>query len=72
MAATRNTNYYHMGLLAPDVTAISPPVYTGDYVDGLDSINERGRVAVPQGLGLGFEHDWDYIAANRSDYVEYK
>ena len=61
-----------MGLMAPGVTNISPPIYAADYEDGLDAVDERGHVPVPDGNGVGVPYDWDYISAHRSDYVEYK
>lgn len=64
MAATRNTNYYELGLVAPDclVPHSEPPVYE-EYTDAL-SAAEDGRYPVPDGPGLGVEYDWDFIEAN--------
>ncbi|HET7323112.1 MAG TPA: enolase C-terminal domain-like protein [Halococcus sp.] len=61
MAAIRNTNYYEMALVHPEVENPVPPVYLGDYADRLDSIDENGTVPVPDGPGLGVEYDWEYI-----------
>lgn len=61
MAAIRNTNYYEMALVHPEVENPVPPVYTDNYADKLDTIDENGTVPVPDGPGLGVEYDWDYI-----------
>jgi len=62
MSAIRNTNYYEMGLLHPRVDFHpSDIVYSCDYRDGLEAIDENGCVSVPEGPGLGVEYNWDYI-----------
>lgn len=64
MAATRNANYYELGLVGPDSEGVhsEPPVYAGNYADRLDSVDDDGCVEVPDGPGLGVEYDWAYIA----------
>jgi L-alanine-DL-glutamate epimerase-like enolase superfamily enzyme len=64
MAAIRNTNYYEMGLVHPKTTDTAPPIYT-DYSDGLDAVDERGHVPVPDGPGLGATINWDWVEAHR-------
>jgi len=64
MAATRNTNYYELALVHPEVDNPIPPVYDGGYSDMIDTIDDDGTVAVPDGPGLGVEYDWDYIEDN--------
>ena len=61
MAATRNTNYYELGLVAPECPTphTEPPVYD-TYTDSLDAA-EDGRYSVPQGDGLGVAYDWEYV-----------
>jgi L-alanine-DL-glutamate epimerase-like enolase superfamily enzyme len=71
MAATRNANYYEMALVHPDAPNTTPPVYTGDYRDELDAIDDDGTVPVPSGPGLGVGYDWDYIEANAIGRREY-
>jgi L-alanine-DL-glutamate epimerase-like enolase superfamily enzyme len=61
MAAIRNTNYYEMALLHPEVENPVPPVYLNGYADKIDSIDSNGTVSVPDGPGLGVEYDWEYI-----------
>ena len=72
MAATRNTNYYELGLVAPQCPTphSEPPVYD-TYTDSLDAA-EDGRYPVPDGDGLGVTYDWEYIrdAATASTRVE--
>ncbi|MFC5971663.1 enolase C-terminal domain-like protein [Halomarina salina] len=65
MAAIRNSNYYEMALVHPDCENTGPPVYEGDYLDDLDSVDEDGTVPVPDGPGLGVTYDWDYIHEHR-------
>lgn len=61
MAALRNTNYYEMALVHPEVENPVPPVYLDGYADELESIDDDGTVGVPDEPGLGVEYDWDYI-----------
>ncbi|MFC7212609.1 enolase C-terminal domain-like protein [Saliphagus sp. GCM10025334] len=60
MAATRNSNFYEMALVHPEVELPAPPVYD-DYADGLKAVDADGTVPVPDGPGLGVSYDWDYI-----------
>jgi L-alanine-DL-glutamate epimerase-like enolase superfamily enzyme len=64
IAATRNTNYYEMALVHPEVSNTTPPVYEGGYEDSLETVDDEGYVAVPNGDGLGVSYDWSYIEAN--------
>jgi L-alanine-DL-glutamate epimerase-like enolase superfamily enzyme len=72
MAATRNTNYYEMALVHPEVENPVPPVYEGGYADKLDSIDNEGTVPVPDDPGLGVEYDWDYVEEHRTGGRVYK
>jgi L-alanine-DL-glutamate epimerase-like enolase superfamily enzyme len=67
----RNSNYYEMGLLHPKVPPFNPPVYAGDYRDGIDAIDKNGCVQVPQGFGLGIEYDWEYITRHTTGVAVY-
>jgi len=69
IAATRNTNYYELALVHPDVDNTQPPVYEGGYSDLIDTIDDDGTVRVPDGPGLGVDYDWDYIEANSTGSV---
>jgi len=64
IAATRNANYYEMSIVHPECDHTQPPVYDGDYEEGLDAIDDDGTVPVPDGPGLGVEYDWDFIYDN--------
>ena len=66
MAATRNSNYYEMGLIHPDSEAphTQPPVYADGYSDRVDGVDGDGTVPVPSGPGLGVEYDWSYVRRN--------
>jgi L-alanine-DL-glutamate epimerase-like enolase superfamily enzyme len=64
MAAIRNSNYYEVSWVHPDVPDWEPPIYKKGYVPGLYGIDENGCVDVPQGPGLGVVYDWDYIKAH--------
>lgn len=70
VAATRNTNYYELALVHPDCDNTTPPIYNGGYSDQLDAIDENGRVAVPDGPGLGVDYDWNYIEDNLTGDVQ--
>jgi len=69
MAATRNSNYYELALVHPEVDNPIPPVYEGDYSDYIDAIDEEGTVPVPDGPGLGVDYDWDFIEENKTGSV---
>jgi L-alanine-DL-glutamate epimerase-like enolase superfamily enzyme len=73
MAAIRNTNYYEMGLLHPNAPASHDPhLYMDGYRDGLDAIDGKGHVPVPQGPGLGVQIDWDWVASRRTGMAVYE
>jgi L-alanine-DL-glutamate epimerase-like enolase superfamily enzyme len=69
VSAVRNTNYYELGLLNPKVKHTKPPIYPPEFLDELESIDEKGHVVVPEGPGLGVEMDWDYINAHRTETI---
>lgn len=56
--------YYERGLLHPDVDFDKRYPFMQSSPDPLDG---EGNVILPQGPGMGFEFDWDYINANRLD-----
>lgn len=62
MASIRNTNYYELGLVHPNVPRNQPPIY-GElrWMDELDSADAQGCVPVPDGPGLGVPVDWDWV-----------
>lgn len=69
MAAIRNTNYYELGLLHPDLgNPVMPPVYADGYLEDLSAISpDDGCVPVPDQPGLGVTYDWDWIKAHQVD-----
>ncbi|GAA4979446.1 enolase C-terminal domain-like protein [Actinopolymorpha pittospori] len=62
MAAIRNTNYYELGLLDPELgNPVMPPVYGDGYTEDLGAVGVDGCVSVPSGPGLGVSYDWEWI-----------
>lgn len=64
LATIRNTSYYEITDLHPGLEVPHPPIYRGEYGDGLASIDADGTVPVPDGPGLGVEYDWPLLEAN--------
>jgi len=66
MAAIRNTSYYELGLLDPELgNPLMPPVYADGYTEDLSAINpDDGCVSVPNEPGLGVTYDWDWIESH--------
>jgi len=64
MAAMRNSNYYELSLVAPDVANPVPPIFL-NYSDALEDVGADGCYAVPDGPGLGVSYDWDYVERHR-------
>ncbi len=67
MAATKNSNYYEIYWVHPDVPAMQRPIYKGNYRDGLYGIDKDGCVDIPEDPGLGVELDWDLIKNHTLD-----
>jgi len=61
MSAIRNSNYYELALVGPDIPTILPPVYACGYSDRIDAVDADGCYPVPTGPGLGVTLDWDFI-----------
>jgi L-alanine-DL-glutamate epimerase-like enolase superfamily enzyme len=61
MAAVKNSNYYEVVWVHPNVPDFNPPIYKNMNVTRLDCIDREGMIEVPMGPGLGVEYDWDYI-----------
>lgn len=73
MASLRNTNYYELGLVHPQVGHTKAPIYPEKrWLDELNSVDENGCVAVPDGPGLGVDLDWDFINAHKRDETVYE
>ena len=60
MSSIRNTNFYELGLVHPNVPTTKAPVYL-DYSDDLDAVDENGNVYAPQGPGIGVNLNWEWI-----------
>ena len=72
MSAIRNTNFYELCLIGPQVgNFLSPPVFANGYSDQLDAIGNDGFVPVPDGPGLGVEYDWEFINKNAVNVYEF-
>lgn len=66
MAASRNSNFYEVNLVHPKCkNPWSLPVYSDQYSDQLDCIDENGNVRVSDQPGLGVKYDWKYIEKNK-------
>ncbi|MBA3517630.1 MAG: mandelate racemase [Rhizobiales bacterium] len=65
VAAMRNTHFYELALVGPDMPNLIPPVYACGYDDQLTGVAADGTVPVLTGPGLGVDYDWDFIEANR-------
>ncbi|MDP7627562.1 MAG: enolase C-terminal domain-like protein [SAR202 cluster bacterium] len=64
MSAIRNTNFFELGLVHPNVKSTKAPVYI-NYNDDLDGIDSDGNVYAPDGPGIGVDLDWDWINAHK-------
>jgi L-alanine-DL-glutamate epimerase-like enolase superfamily enzyme len=56
------SEYYEKGLLAPGVDYDAPHPYLKNICDKIDA---EGYVHLPQGPGMGYEIEWDYINDNK-------
>ena len=66
MSSIRNTNFFELGLVHPNVRTTKAPVYLG-YNDDLDGIDSEGNVYAHEGPGIGVPLDWDWIRAHQID-----
>ncbi|MCP4383945.1 MAG: mandelate racemase [Hyphomicrobiales bacterium] len=72
MSAIRNSNFYELALVGPQIPTILPPIYTNDYSDRLDAVGKDGCFPVPEGPGLGVTLDWDFIERNKTSHHEFQ
>lgn len=73
MASIRNTNYYELGLVHPNVMHTKAPIFAEKrWLDELDSVDHNGHVDVPNGPGLGVPFDWEFINAHKSGETVYE
>jgi len=66
MSSIRNTNFYELGLVHPNVVSTKAPVYL-NYSDDLDAIDEEGNVYAPQGHGIGVDLNWEWINSHKTE-----
>jgi L-alanine-DL-glutamate epimerase-like enolase superfamily enzyme len=71
MSAMRNTMFYEMALIGPDMPNMVGPVYACDYSDQQEDLPADGCVPVPDGPGLGVVYDWGFVDANQTNDVTY-
>ncbi len=71
ISALRNTQYYELALVGPDMPNLIAPVYACSYSDQLEDVAPDGTVGVPDGPGLGVTLDWDFIAAHTVEKREF-
>jgi L-alanine-DL-glutamate epimerase-like enolase superfamily enzyme len=71
MAATRNSNYYEMVWVHPQIPRMNVPLYADGYADELRAVDKDGCVTVPTGPGLGVQYDWPWIERNRTGFRSY-
>lgn len=72
MAAVKNSNYYELVWVHPVMRDSEPPIYKNVTITGLDCIDDRGMVTVPDGPGLGIEYDTDFIKKHSTGTWEIK
>ncbi len=65
MSSIRNTNFYELGLVHPNVKSTRHPLYAG-YNDDLDGIDGEGNVYAPEEPGIGVPIDWDWVKAHQT------
>jgi L-alanine-DL-glutamate epimerase-like enolase superfamily enzyme len=64
MAACRNSNYYELSWVHPDLPAPHPPIFA-EYDDTIWAVSkDDGCVPTPLLPGLGVRYDWDWINAH--------
>ncbi|MER8961211.1 enolase C-terminal domain-like protein [Mesorhizobium sp. M0701] len=72
VAALRNTHFYEMALIGPDMPNLVPPVYACGYDDQLTGVGADGCVPVPDGPGLGVDYDWEYVEKNKTAHHQFR
>ncbi|WP_336022776.1 enolase C-terminal domain-like protein [Halobellus salinisoli] len=67
ISAIRNTNYFEHALLHPKVTWKNNQALVQD----VEIPDSNGRVAVPDGDGLGVDIDWDFVGSRRTGQTRF-
>ncbi|HMR30873.1 MAG TPA: enolase C-terminal domain-like protein [Geminicoccaceae bacterium] len=65
VAAMRNTHFYELALIGPDMPNLVPPIYRCGYDDQMSGVGKDGCVPVPTGPGLGVDYDWDFVEQHK-------
>jgi len=65
MSALRNSNFFEHGLLNPESTWILNQGFEGDP----ESIDDDGRMTVPDGPGLGVDIDWAFVERRQTGHT---
>lgn len=68
MSAIRNSNYYELALVGPDIPTILPPIYGDGYGDTIDDVGSDGCISVPDGPGLAVTLDWDFLNRRKTHH----
>ena len=64
MSAIRNTNFYELYGVHPNLKTISGKSYI-DYNDDLDGIDKDGNVWASDGNGIGVDLNWEWINSHK-------
>lgn len=65
MSAIRNANYFEHGLLHPQTHWMSAQ----GFVDPVEDIDDDGRIAIPDGPGLGVDIDWELVEGRQTGHT---
>ena len=64
MSAIRNTNFYELGLVHPNLKTTRGESYI-DFNDDLDGIDKDGNVWASDGNGIGVDLNWEWINSHK-------
>ena len=64
MSAIRNTNFYELGLVHPNLKTTRGQAYI-DFNDDLDAIDKDGNVWASDGNGIGVDLNWEWINSHK-------
>ena len=70
MAAVKNSNYYEVVWVHPNVPSFNAPIHKNMNVDTLGCIDREGMITIPDGDGFGVEYDMDYISSHSAGKIE--
>ena len=64
MSAIRNTNFYELGLVHPNLKTTRGESYI-DFNDDLDGIDKDGNVWASDGNGIGVDLNWEWLNSHK-------